>query len=342
MVGGRGAPEEPEEALRGVIMATQSELRDSRAFIAASRVRSLLRSRRALALLRAWAAWQHASFACTVADRTDPLMRELAMLRGLIDEQRERGEALHSLRRELAESRSAATRLETEREAAHSALVAELSSAQAALAASQAEAAALRNNEAALRDELGGASVTLREGFAEAAVQGARLAADAHGRQLVHARLSAALQSARSALLATALRRWAVGAAAATSERERSQLRTANASLEHACHLAHRRCVPVGTACGHTARSGGHTCRDSAWRPSLSLSPSLPLSHSLCASHLPLCACAYVRMHARISLSLSDWPVWTVSPPRNRSSRRRLRRAIARWNARRPRSALPC
>ena len=82
--------------------------------------------------------------------------------------------------------------------------IAELSGAQAALAASQAEAAALRNNEASLRDELGGASATLREGFAEAAEQGARLAAEEHGRQLKQARLSGALHSARAAFLATA------------------------------------------------------------------------------------------------------------------------------------------
>ena len=172
----------------GALQDTQAELERTRAFVGAARLRSVLRSRRALALTRAWTAWTRSTLISFHAAKVEPLFREVEVLRAETAAVRERGNSLHELKTQFLAARESDERLHRETAEAHEALMQQLASAQHALAASQAEASALREEEARLRNELGGTAVTLRDGFHEAAAQGARLAADEHSKQLIKAR----------------------------------------------------------------------------------------------------------------------------------------------------------
>ena len=236
-----GAPPSDKALLHAHLLDVQAELEQTRAIVGAARLRSVLRSRRALALGRAWTAWTHVSLAGHHAARAEPLMRELSVLRAEVASQRDRSADLQQLREQVAEARSSDGRLQREQAQAHKALMSELSSTKLALAESQAQAAAFRDEGAAMQEELDGAAGTLRDGFAEAAAQGARLAAEEHTKQQQRTRLLVIVQSSHAARIAHALHGWKVAAAAIFAEHERASLRTSKATLEHELHLCHRR-----------------------------------------------------------------------------------------------------
>lgn len=224
-----GAPKVPDQAiLHAHLLDAQAELEQTRAIVGAARLRSVLRSKRALALGRAWAAWTHAALAGYHAARAEPLLRELTVLRAELADQRDRGEVLQQLREQVAAARTTDEVLQQEQSDAHSQLVGELTGAQAQLAAQRADLDEVRASEAALKAELGGAASTLREGFAEAAAQGARLAAEEHAKHLKQSKLSVLLLSGRAAALGAAIAQWAVVAASLYAARDRDKLRTSN------------------------------------------------------------------------------------------------------------------
>ena len=256
-----------QQALQAELLDTQAELENTRAVVAAARLRSVLRSRRALALGRAWGAWSHAVLKGEVSSVTAPLVRELAVLRSEVADQREREVNIRELRVQLAAARASDEELAREREAVHGQLADELARCQRALSASQDSADTLREeatqlradlatsqdelvdlraNSQSLRAELDGAAGMLREGFAEAASQGARLASEEHGLQLVRVRLGSALAAAHASHLSFAFGRWAVGAAAASAGEERSVLREENGRMKADLHTAKRRCAQAG------------------------------------------------------------------------------------------------
>ena len=59
----------------------------------------MLRSRRALSLQDAWTAWSDVARTATVAARTEPLIKELDVLRLQVRSQNERSDEIQELRR---------------------------------------------------------------------------------------------------------------------------------------------------------------------------------------------------------------------------------------------------
>ena len=146
------------------LLTTRPQLAQTRSIFAASRLRSVLRSRRALSLQDAWTAWSDVARTATAAARTEPLIKELDVLRLQVRSQNERSDEIQELRRQIAEARRAGDLLNKEQEEANNALRVQASELQYALQKSLAEAAGLRREEAQLRQELGISATDLREG----------------------------------------------------------------------------------------------------------------------------------------------------------------------------------
>ena len=231
----------PSAAVLRELQDAQKELQQTRSVVAAARLRSCLRTRRALALSNSWATWQQASLTSAASSVAEPLLRELTVMREEVSASRDRGQVIRELRKQINEAREADEELQRRRDEQSRLEEVERKRLERALAESQSALAESQSEVAALREEIDHAAATLREGFAEAATQGARLAAEEHGRQMITGRLRALLYAAEATRLTAALHGWACSARAIGVDDERRRLLKRDADLAHETHLARRK-----------------------------------------------------------------------------------------------------